>query len=208
MENVIAVNFGDDAEAYKALTLLKELDDQGQVELSGAAVIVRGEDGQIEMKDEVGDTDYEGTATGGIVGLLIGILGGPLGVLVGGATGLLIGSLFDVDDADYTESALSDISRSVRPGRAALIADLSEQTPEVVDTAMAPLGGSVLRRPLEEVQAEIAAAEDAQKAAAKEARKRLREQRHEQTKEKIKAKIEELKAKLHRRHPVGAGSDN
>ena len=128
-------------------------------------------------------------------------------VFLTGATGLLIGSLFDVDDADYTESALSDISRSVRPGRAALIADLSEQTPEVVDTAMAPLGGSVLRRPLEEVQAEIAAAEDAQKAAAKEARKRLREQRHEQTKEKIKAKIDELKAKLHRHHPVGAGSN-
>jgi uncharacterized membrane protein len=207
MENVIAVNFGDDAEAYKAMTLLKELDEQRQVVLGGAAVIVRREDGQIEMKDEVGDTDYEGTATGGIVGLLIGVLGGPLGVLIGGATGLLIGSLFDMDDADYTESALSDISRSVRPGRAALIADLSEQTPEVVDTAMAPLGGSVLRRPLEEVQAEIAAAEDAQKAAAKEARKRLREQRHEQTKEKIKAKIEELKAKLHRRQSVGAGSN-
>jgi uncharacterized membrane protein len=207
MENVIAVNFGDDSEAYKALTVLKELDEQDQVELVGAAVVVRGEDGQLQIKDDVDDTDLEGTASGGIIGLLIGVLGGPLGVLLGGLTGLLVGSVFDLDADDDKESVLSDISRAVRPGRAALLAELDEQSPEVVDAAMTPLGGSVLRRPLEQVEAEIAAAEDAQKAAAKEARKRLREQRHEQTKEKIKAKIEALKAKLRRHRPVGAGSN-
>jgi uncharacterized membrane protein len=204
MENVLAVNFGEDSKAYEALSSLKELDDQGQFRLAAAAVVVRGEDGSMVTKDSVGDAGLEGTTTGGIVGLVIGILGGPLGVLIGGATGLLIGSLFDIEDADETESALSDVSRSVRPGRAAVIAQADEQTPEVVDTAMTRLGGSVLRRTVDDVQAEIAAAEDAQRAAAKEARKRLREQRREQTKEKIHAKIDELKAKLHRR-PVGAG---
>jgi uncharacterized membrane protein len=212
MENVLAVNFGDDAEAYKALSQLKELDQQGQVEVVGAAVVVRGDDGYVDIKDDVDDPGMEGTATGGIVGLLIGILGGPFGVLIGGATGLLVGSLFDMDDDDQTESVLSDISRSVRPGRAALIADVTEQAPEIVDTAMARLGGSVLRRPREDVEAEIATAEDAQRAAAKEARKRLHEQRREQTKEKVqtkigelKAKLREMKAKLHRPH-VGAAS--
>jgi uncharacterized membrane protein len=213
MENVIAVNFGDDAEAYKALTQLKEFDEQGQVALAGAAVVVRGEDGHVEIKDDVDETDLEGAASGGIVGLLIGILGGPLGVLIGGLTGLMIGSLYDMDDFDETESALSDISRSVRPGRAALLAQVDEQSPEVVDTAMAQLGGSVMRRPLDQVEAEVAAAEDAQEAAAKAARKELREQRREQTKEKVKAKIDELKAKFEKvkaklhRHPVGAGGN-
>jgi uncharacterized membrane protein len=213
MENVLAVNFGDDAEAYKALTQLEELEEQGQLGLAGAAVVVRREDGHVDIKDEVGDTSYEGTAAGGITGLLIGILGGPLGVLIGGATGLLIGSLFDMDDSDETESALSDISRSVRPDRAAVLAQVDEQSPEVVDAAMAQLGGSVLRRPLDQVEAEVAAAEDAQKAAATAARKKLRDQRREQAKDKIKAKIAELKAKFeqtkakHHRHPVGAGGD-
>jgi uncharacterized membrane protein len=204
MENVLAVNFGEDSKAYEALSALKELDDQGQVAVAAAAVVVRGEDGSVVTKDSVGDANLEGTATGGIVGLVIGILGGPLGVLIGGATGLLIGSLFDMDDADETESALSDISRSVRPGHAAVIAQANEQSPDVVDEAMTRLGGTVVRRTADDVQAEIAAAEDAQQAAAKEARKRLREQRREQTKEKIQARIEELKAKL-RRRPVGAG---
>ncbi len=151
------------------------------------------------------DDALEGTATGGLIGLLIGILGGPFGVLLGGATGLLIGSLFDLADDDDTESALGELSRSAQVGRTTLLAQVTEQSPEVVDTAMGNLGGHVLRREMDDVEAEIAAAEDAQRAAAKAARKHLHEQRRAQAKEKIHAKIEELKAKLHR-HPVGAGS--
>jgi uncharacterized membrane protein len=206
------VNFDEDSNAYEALSVLKEMDGQGQLELAGAAVVVRLEDGSVVTKDQVDDTDLEGTATGGMVGLVIGILGGPFGVLIGGATGLLVGSLYDMADDDDTESALSDISRSVRVDRTGLIADANEMSPEVVDTAMTRLGGTVVRRPVEEVQAEIAAAEDAQRAAAKEARKHLREHRRDQAKEKIQAKIDELKAKigdlkakLHR-HPATASN--
>jgi uncharacterized membrane protein len=200
MENVLAVNFAEESKAYEAMSVMNELDGQGQLELVGAAVVVRDDDGQVEVKDEVGDTGFEGTATGGILGLLVGILGGPLGVLIGGATGLLIGSLYDANDADETESVLSDISRSVQPGRTALLAEASEQSPDVVDAAMRRLDGMVLRRSLDDVRAEIAAAEDAQRAAKREARKQLMEQRRDQLKDKIRAKVEELKAKL-QRHP-------
>ena len=112
MENVLAINFTEDSDAYEALTTLNELDEQGQVSLEGAAVVQRHEDGTIAIKDEVGDIGYEGTATGGIVGLIVGILGGPIGVLLGGATGVLIGSLFDMDDLDESDSVLSEMSRT------------------------------------------------------------------------------------------------
>jgi uncharacterized membrane protein len=204
MKNVLAINFAQDPNAYEALTTLKELDGQGQVDLKGAAVVVRNEAGGIDIKDEVGDTGYEGTATGGIIGLIVGILGGPFGVLLGGATGLLIGSLFDLDDADETESVLGEVSRSVRVGHDAVLAEVDEQSPEVVDSAMERLGGTVLRRSLDDVEAEIAAAEDAQRAAKQAARKRLHEQRREQRKEKVQQKIAELKSKLHIYHPAGA----
>jgi uncharacterized membrane protein len=204
MENVLAINFAQDPNAYEALTTLKELDGQGQVDLKGAAVVLRKEAGGIDIKDEVGDTGYEGTATGGIIGLIVGILGGPFGVLLGGATGLLIGSLFDLDDADETESVLGEVSRSVRVGHDAVLAEVDEQSPEVVDSAMERLGGTVLRRSLDDVEAEIAAAEDAQRAAKQAARKRLHEQRREQRKEKVQQKIAELKSKLHIDHPAGA----
>ena len=202
--NVVVVGFPEDSNAYEALTTLKQLDSQRQIELNSAAVVARAEDGHIEIKDEVGDVGLEGTATGGVVGLLIGIIGGPLGILIGGATGLLVGSLFDLEDAEDTESVLGDISQSVRVGHTSLVAQLFEQSPEVIDAAMAQLGGSVLRRPVYEVEAEIAAAEDAQRAAKKHARKLLREQKHAKHKKEIHAKVDELKAKVHPHEAVGA----
>jgi uncharacterized membrane protein len=197
MENVLTINFTEDAAAYEALTTLKELDGQGQAALEGAAVVLRHEDGTIAIKDEVGDIGYAGTATGGVVGLIVGVLGGPIGVLLGGATGVLIGSLFDMDDLDETDSVLSEMSRTVRVGHASVVAEVDEESPEVVDTAIQRLDGKVLRLPLADVEAEIAAAEEAQRAAKQEARKRLHEQRRKEAKEKVQAKIAELKSKLH-----------
>ncbi|HME02296.1 MAG TPA: DUF1269 domain-containing protein [Solirubrobacteraceae bacterium] len=194
--DVVVVNFDEDSKAYEALTILKELDSQNQVELRAAAVVVRDDDGKVIVKDEIGDSFGAGIATGGIIGLLIGVIGGPLGVLIGGASGLLAGSLFDLHEEFETKSALSEISRSVKVGHTALLAEVSESSPEVLDSAMARLSGTVLRRQVHEVEAEIAAAEEAQHQAATEARKRLHKERHEQHQKEIDAKIEELKAKL------------
>ena len=148
-ENVIAVSFSEDANAYEALSRLKELDASGDVSVQGAAVVVRDDDGKVVTKDQIGDESVEGTVGGGLVGLLVGVLGGPLGVLVGGATGVLVGSLFDEDDTDETESALADISKSIRVGATGLLADVSEETPVAIDAVMANLGGTVLRRSAE-----------------------------------------------------------
>ena len=150
-DNVLVVTFGenpaDDANAYQALTDLKQLDSQHQIEIAGAAAISRDLDGRVEVKSEVGNDPYLGTASGGMIGLLLGIIGGPLGVLLGGTYGALVGSLFDIDDVATTESVLGEISKQVQPTRTALLAQVTEDSPEVIDAAMARLGGDVMRRP-------------------------------------------------------------
>ena len=207
LQNVIAVGFDADASAYEALTRLKELDSQGQIWLRTAAIVMRDPDGTIEEKDEVSSNGWSGTAGGGLLGLLIGVIGGPLGVLIGGATGLLLGSLFDLDEIDDSQSVLSDISRSVRVGHTSLLAELGEQSDEVVDAAMARLGGTVVRRSTADVEMELAAAEDAQHEAKKKARKELREARREKRQAEAHDKVEALKAKLHP-EPSRAGSES
>lgn len=205
--NVIAVSFEGDSSAYEALTNLKELASQGQIGLDGAAVVERDEsNGQVVVKDQVSGNAGQSTATGGLVGLLVGILAGPFGILIGGATGLLIGSLFDADDAEDTQSVLAEISKSVRPGRAALIAEVSEQSPEAVDAAMAKLSGTVLRRPAGDVETEMAAAEQAQREAKAQARKQLIHSRRESQLDSVRAKTSELRAKLHLHRPGSEGS--
>jgi uncharacterized membrane protein len=201
-DNVLVVSFGEEPEndtnAYQALTELKQLDAQGQIALAGAAVVTRDPDDRVDVKTEVGNDPYVGTASGGIIGLLIGIIGGPLGVLIGGTYGMLVGSLFDLDDVETTESVLSEISKQVHATRTAVLAQVTEQSPEVIDTAMARLGGEVMRRPVVDVEEEIAAAQQAQRKAKRDARKDLQQARLEKSKEDAHAKVEELKSKLHR----------
>ena len=200
--NVLVVTFGEDPEndrnAYQALTDLKQLDSQDQIKITGAAVITRDGDGRVDVKSDVGEDPYVGTASGGVLGLLVGIIGGPLGMLLGGAYGMLVGSLFDIDEVDTTESVLGEISKQVKPARTALLAEVTEQSPEVIDAAMARLGAEVLRRPTIDVEDEIAAAQEAERRAEDEARKELHKARVEKTKSDAHAKVEELKAKLHR----------
>ena len=205
-ENVVVVNFPDDSKAYEAMTSVRELDSQGQLRLRAAAVVARDADGGVLVKDQTGDDGLEGVATGGILGLLIGILGGPLGVLIGGATGLLVGSLFDLEDSEQSESVLGEISASVHAGRTALLAEVQEQSHAVLDAAMSHLDGEVLRRPVADVEAEISAAAEAQRTAKRQARKELREHRQAEHKAQVNAKVEELKAKLHTRHTASTPS--
>ncbi|MGA9856841.1 MAG: DUF1269 domain-containing protein [Solirubrobacteraceae bacterium] len=202
--NVIAVSFDADHEAYHALTLLKELDSQERIGVKEAVVVVRGEDGQLVEKDGTESPVLIGTASGGLIGLLLGIIGGPLGVLIGGATGLMVGSLYDLADSEDSESALGEISSSVQAGRTALLAEVVEQSPDVVNATMSGVGGTVLRRPVAEVEAEIAVAEEAERKAKREARKELIRSSHEHDRAAAKAKVEALKAKVHRRRSSSA----
>ena len=208
-DNVLVVSFGDDpakdTNAYQALTDLEQLDSQGQIKIADAAVVTRDRDGHAEVKSEVGNDPYVGTASGGLIGLLLGIIGGPLGVLLGGTYGALVGSLFDIDDAETTDSVLGEISKQARPTRTVVLAQVDEQSPEVIDAAMARLGGEVMRRPVVEVEQEIAAAQEAQRKAEREARKELQQARLEKNKADAHAKVEELKSKL-RRVKAGAAA--
>jgi uncharacterized membrane protein len=204
-DNVISVSFAADNDAYAALTALKELAAQDRVRLEAAAVIERGQDGTVVVKDTAGSFDYAGTAGGGLIGLLVGILGGPLGILLGGTYGVMVGSLFDLANAEDTESVLSEVSSSARPGHTTLLAQVAEPAPEIIDATMAGFNGTVLRRPVTDVEAEIAAAEDAQRKAKREATQELLRGKRDRGEAQVRAKVDELKAKLpHHEHAAGA----
>jgi uncharacterized membrane protein len=196
--NVIAVAFDEDINAYAALTRLKELDSQGQIAVDEAVVAERGADGAITVKDNVDSVQLAGTAGGGLTGLLLGVIGGPLGVLIGGTGGVLIGSLFDLDDAERVETTLGEIAKTVQPGHTAVLAVVTEPSAEVIDAAMAALGGTVTRRSVFDVEAEIAAAEEAERKAKIDARKELVRAHQQHDKAAVQAKLDQLKAKLHR----------
>jgi uncharacterized membrane protein len=196
-ENVIVTTFSQDSRAYEALARLKELAAEDQVDLRDGAVVERAQDGTLRLRDEAGNEDDGlATLTGGTIGLLIGILAGPLGVLLGGAMGLLAGAIVDAEDDDEIDSVLEHISRSIRNGETAVLADVGESGPAPVDGAMAALDGRVTRYARKDVEAEIAGAEEAAHKARVKARKELRHQRREATVEKVQAKLREMHERL------------
>ncbi len=98
--------------------------------------------------------------------MLVGVLGGPVGVLVGWGAGAVMGSLFDIDRAEKSDEALYAFGRAIPPESTAVIAVVGEPAVEVIDGEMAKLGGEVTRRPVDEVMSELEAAERAADAAA------------------------------------------
>src|SRR3954468_23631616 len=196
-ENIIVTTFSEDSTAYEALARLKELAAEDQIDLRDGAVVERGQDGTLHLRDATGhDDDGLATLSGGTIGLLIGILGGPLGVLLGGAVGMLAGAIVDADDDDETDSVLEHIARSIGNGETAVLADLDESGPAPVDGAMAALDGRVTRYVRKDVEAEIAGAQEAAHKARVKARKELHHQRREATVEKVQAKLRELRERL------------
>ncbi len=194
--NVIAVSFEDRSKAYEALSELKGAALEGRVDVLSATIVTRDEYGRLSSP-EGGDV-VAGAATvgGSLIGLMIGVIGGPIGMLFGWTGGLLVGGAFDIRRADRTDSVLGEISRAIPLGGTAVVAEVDEYAFEVVDTLMLELGGTVYRRPTELVLAEIEAAEDAYRKAQKEADRIVREQRKAERRQNAQERMADLKEKL------------
>jgi len=201
--NVIAVTFDEDSKAYQGLSALRQADRDGRVGIRSAVIVERASDGTIKVRESEDDVIGAGTAGGSLVGMLVGVLGGPVGMILGLGAGAAVGATVDLDRADDAEGVLSQMSESIPAGTTAIVAEVDEPAIEVVDSEMAALGGTVTRRPAEEVLAELEAAEKAARASEKEARRVMREakkaeraKKHEQSKEKWDERVAALKVKM------------
>ncbi len=105
-ENVVVVRFAEPSKAYQALSVLKECDAEGRIDLESAAVVERTAAGELRISESADNVGLVGTASGSLIGMLVGVLGGPVGVLLGWGAGALMGGAFDVDRAATSDEAL------------------------------------------------------------------------------------------------------
>ena len=76
-------------------------------------------------------------------------------MLLGATAGFLIGSAAEVDDLERVETTLHGLPGRVPPGSIAVIADVYETTPSVIDGALSAFG-AVERMSRHQVETEIA----------------------------------------------------
>jgi uncharacterized membrane protein len=196
-ENVVVVGFTEPSKAYQALSVLKESDATGRIGLESAAVVERTATGELSIPESADNVGLVGTASGSLIGMLVGVLGGPVGLLLGWGAGALMGGAFDIDRAETSDEALTVLGRAIPPETTALIASVEEPSVEVIDEEMSKLGGEVTRRPVADVMAELEAAQQAADAAAAEARRSVREQRKAELQAGMDERVGKLKEKLH-----------
>jgi uncharacterized membrane protein len=159
MENVLLVTFEEPDRASEAMRELGRLAGDGTTTVRSAAIVERPADGNFRVREEPEIEHYTGTVSGGLIGGLLGILAGPAGLLFGGLAGLLVGSVADTEVAEDAEHMLVAMSHRIVPGTTAVVADVDEPAPEVVDAVMGKLGGVITRRSRRAVEAEIESAE-------------------------------------------------
>ena len=175
--NVVVMTFDEDSKAYQALSNLKQAVSEGRIKASNAVVVERNRIGEFKVKDGASDGSMiAGPVAGTLIGSLIGILGGPMGMLFGGLTGAMWGEVASLDTLADRTSVIEQMAKVVPVGATAVIASVEESTPETINSLASHLDGVVLRRPLDVVEAEIEAINEAQVAAVKEARRVLREE--------------------------------
>jgi uncharacterized membrane protein len=194
-QNVVVIGFTEPSKAYQALSVLKACDADGRIGLESAAVVERTPEGTLNVPESAENDELVGMASGSVVGTLIGVLGGPVGMLLGWGAGAMVGGAFDVDRAVTSDEALTVLGTAIPAGSTAVIASVEEPAVEVIDGEMAKLGGEVTRRPVSDVMAELDAAEEAAAAAEREARKVVRQQHKAEFKEHATKAKEKLQVK-------------
>ncbi|MDH6142276.1 MULTISPECIES: histidine kinase [Kitasatospora] len=158
---MLFITFTDQAEATAAFGEAKELPGAHQ-----AAVLTRSAEGLLDTPESWVKGAGGPTVATGLVGGLLGLFGGPIGVLLGWTAGTFIGGAAELRRFHEGAEGLLVYSKDLVEGSALLIVELREHDPAAADQLAARHGGRLLRRPAEEVEAEVRAAERAAEHAA------------------------------------------
>jgi uncharacterized membrane protein len=146
MGNKILVSvFDSERAAFEGLTALKDLHRDGDITVYGSTVIAKDPSGTVSVRQEADDGPM-GTLAGIVTGGLVGLLGGPAGVAVGAYLGGFGGLMYDLFKAGVSIDFVDEVSASLTPGKAAVIADIDETWVTPIDTRLGALGGTTFRR--------------------------------------------------------------
>ncbi len=145
MDNMLVIIFDSEIKALEGSRSLQKLQEEGSINLYSKAVISRDANGNVAVRQK-GDMGPVGTAVGLLTGGLIGLLGGPVGLFLGSYAGTVGGLLYDMAQIGVGQDFLTEVERTMQPGKSAVVAEVGEDWTLPVDTCMEDLGGVVIRR--------------------------------------------------------------
>ena len=160
MYNIVGAMFASEDEARKALKALAETP-----EINGTTILqmslMKRKGGELKLCDNF--TSENLTSNDTVKGGLIGILGGPLGVLLGGATGALVGKAVDKEDKLDSKTLIAQAAKKLEEGDLALIILANENDETVLDHMLVKYNDVVIRYDADVIAKEVEQAEKMEK---------------------------------------------
>jgi uncharacterized membrane protein len=132
VSDLVAIAYPDEAAAMRALRNVWEGLEQNVFEVEDALVIVRAEDGSIQIRQGsrgTGAAAVGGAMWGGLVGLALMV---PLLGMAAGAAAGAAAWKHTIGDVGISEDFVNDLSESLTPGSAVLVLLILKMTPEKV----------------------------------------------------------------------------
>ena len=145
MNELLVAVFDTEDAAIKGMQTLTDLHQEGGLSLYASALIARGRDGNIAVKQQSEPAPL-GTAIGLLTGGIVGILGGPAGSAVGASLGGYIGLLADWARFGVDLKFLDDVGKALNGGKAAVLAEIEESWTSILEPRLREQGGVVFRR--------------------------------------------------------------
>ena len=193
-QNIVISIFEVESEAYQAMTTLFQ-DSYTAESYLKQAVLVKKEEIGIRTLDyfEAGKGSRDHTAMGGMMGAFMGVLAGPLGVLLGAGYGMLVGrnvdALYSLKDATLLEQIIGKI----QVGDVAIIGLANEEDESILDEKLGKFKTITLRYDAAVVAEEVEEAVKIEKELERQARAALRKEKNEEFKSRIERRRSILK---------------
>ncbi|MCU1371542.1 MAG: hypothetical protein JWO77_2736 [Ilumatobacteraceae bacterium] len=145
VDHIIGVSFAKQTRAEEVLLALVHLQQEGEIALSDAVVVVKDDDGKVHIHQTIDPTPGRSALTGSIWGMLIGALfGGPVflaAAAAGAGGGALLAKLIDLGlDDDWVR----DVGRWLDPGTSALLTLVAAEVRPAVLAELGRYEGEVL----------------------------------------------------------------
>ena len=168
MLNIVGAMFADENEARQAMDALIQTS-----RINGTTIyqisLVKRKDGELKLCDNFTSpylTDDD-TLKGGVIGGLVGLLSGPIGVLVGETAGMLIGDAVDTKNIHDSQDLIERVAQRLEEGDMALIMSVEEADEGILDHMLVKYNTYVVRFDAEYIAKEVEEAEKRARARAK-----------------------------------------
>jgi uncharacterized membrane protein len=151
---VIVAVFNDEAGASGALEGLKQAKCEKLTGIQAAAVLRKGNDGKLRIRETADMGGGKGAAFGGAVGAAISLIAGPA-LVVPAAVGSLIGGLAAKwRDSGFSDAQLKRLGKGLTPGSSAIIAIVEHTWVAEVEKHLAQTGADMVTEALRQDIAE------------------------------------------------------